>query len=171
MNYADTFLRNSNWSFENYITEEPEKNLLLIEQLVETDFDGINVLEISSIPGNGGTHFLSGLLKKLRQKDKNICSFSAENMHLFYKRGKVKELEKAIMEANYLVLDDLGYCNFFTGMNPWLNDVLTKFISKGGKLIYTDTSESIGLETQFRLLFEPKGRIKIKSKRPKELQH
>jgi len=56
-------------------------------------------------------------------------------------------------------------------MNKWLNDILTRFISKGGKLIYTDTSDCTGLENQLKLLFEFKGRIKITSKKSKEIQN
>lgn len=68
-------------------------------------------------------------------------------------------------------LNDLDYCNFFNGMNKWLNDILTQFISKGGKLIYTDTSDCTCLENQLKLLFEFKGRLKITSKRLKEIQN
>ena len=131
-----------NGHLHNYLTETPEKNLVVINDLFRNDFSDVDMVIISSQQGCGGTHLLQLIGKQLIKENNSVCCVSGENLVRIFLSEK-EALEQYLKQQSYFLVDDLYYLKHHLDCFVWLKLFLKTFILNGGRFIFTNTDTNL----------------------------
>ncbi len=128
----------------NYISETPELNLKIIEQLFLSDFSKVDVVIIKSQQGCGGTHLLRQIGNQLIDNDKSVFCVSAMKLCKAILNDR-KKITGHLLKQSYILVDDLDFL-FRSDDNArvdWLKSFLETYLKLGGKFIFSHTSQNL----------------------------
>lgn len=125
-----------------------QSNIAKVDELLQCDFAGTDVLVIRSDQGCGGTHLLNGIAHVLESPEKKLTYLDpdrikknplGDNSGLESER---KEFLGYLRTCSYLLIDDFPALSLVKKITvgpkgKWLGDAMIDFISSGGKLICT----------------------------------
>ena len=134
-----------NVHLDNYLTETPEKNLDVINDLFRNEFSDVDMVIISSQQGCGGTHLLQLIGKQLIKENKSVCCVSGENLVRIFLSEK-EALEQYLKQQSYFLIDDLYYLKHHLDCFGWLKLFLKPFILNGGRFIFTNTDTNLSAD-------------------------
>ena len=131
-----------------FFSDNPKADVEIVKLFISDEVLG-DILIIKGEPGNGKRHLLQGAANELLKNDIKIVFPSPSPSRLFtIVKNDKDSLEKSLQDCSFCLID---YLDNITEYHPlrtdspqvfnWLQEILTEFIKRGGRIIFSARKE------------------------------